>query len=208
MPLEGAVAQRIALVDVVNGLLDKGTVINGQATVSLAGVDLVHVALNLLVTSVETLRQSTAPPLNNPSGPPSPLPAPRSPSPAHEAGSAGAFSSVAVLPPPFERWSEPHPPAGGGLLMADSASVPQPQTPAERDQGLAGLVLALVELIRQLLERQAVRRMEGGALTEDEVERMGRALMELNGKMKELFTIFGLDETDVNLDLGPLGQLL
>jgi hypothetical protein len=69
-------------------------------------------------------------------------------------------------------------------------------------------VLALVELIRQLLERQAVRRMEGGALTEDEVERMGRALMELNAKMRELFAIFGLEEADVNLDLGPLGQLL
>jgi len=69
-------------------------------------------------------------------------------------------------------------------------------------------VLALVELIRQLLERQAVRRMEGGALTEDEVERMGRALMELNAKMRELFAIFGLNEADVNLDLGPLGQIL
>jgi hypothetical protein len=65
-----------------------------------------------------------------------------------------------------------------------------------------------VELLRQLLERQAVRRMEGGGLAAEEVERMGLALMELEAKMVELRAVFGLEEADLNLDLGPLGELL
>jgi hypothetical protein len=78
----------------------------------------------------------------------------------------------------------------------------------QSENGLARLVLALVELLRQLLERQAVRRMEGGSLTEMEIERIGVALMELEAKMSELRALFGLEEDDLNLDLGPLGRLL
>ena len=208
MAIEAGVAQRIALVDVVNGLLDKGTVVSGQATVSVAGVDLVHVALQLLVSSVETLRQSGGPPILE--GVPPPRPGPGS--------TTGAEAGPAVIRPALTPASGPSHasirfPAGPqpGLLLLDPPT-PGRSTQVEpsvgEDQGLAGLVLALVELIRQLLERQAVRRMEGGALTEDEVERMGRALLELNAKMKELFALFGLDEADVSLDLGPLGQLV
>jgi hypothetical protein len=81
--------------------------------------------------------------------------------------------------------------------------------PGERpEQGLARLVLTLVELLRQILERQAVRRLEGGGLAEEEIERMGQALMELEAKMVELRTVFGLSDEDLNVDLGPLGELL
>ena len=76
------------------------------------------------------------------------------------------------------------------------------------EQGLAKLVLALVEFLRQLLERQAVRRMEGGTLTDDEVERMGLALMRLEQKVHEIARSFGLDPTELNLGLGPLGRLV
>jgi hypothetical protein len=76
------------------------------------------------------------------------------------------------------------------------------------EQGLAKLVLALVEFVRQLLERQAVRRMEGGSLTDEEVERMGLALMRLEQKVHEIARAFGLDPADLNLGLGPLGKLV
>ena len=76
------------------------------------------------------------------------------------------------------------------------------------DQGLAKLVLTLIELLRQLLERQAVRRMEGGSLSDDEVERMGLALMRLEEKVHELAGHFGLRKDDLNISLGPLGSLL
>lgn len=76
------------------------------------------------------------------------------------------------------------------------------------EQGLAKLVLSLIELLRQLLERQAIRRMEGKSLTEEQVEEMGKALMTLEAKIRELAEHFGLTPADLNLDLGPLGNLL
>jgi hypothetical protein len=76
------------------------------------------------------------------------------------------------------------------------------------EQGLAQLVLTLVEFVRQLLERQAVRRMEGGSLTDEEVERVGLALMTLEQKVHELADQFGLQPGDLNINLGPLGDLL
>jgi Gas vesicle protein K len=76
------------------------------------------------------------------------------------------------------------------------------------EQGLAKLVLGLIELLRQLLERQAIRRMEGGSLDDTQIEKMGLALMTLEAKIKELAQQFGLRPEDLNLDLGPLGKLL
>ena len=75
------------------------------------------------------------------------------------------------------------------------------------EQGLARLVLSLVELLRRLLERQAIRRMEGGSLEDAQVEEMGLALMKLEQKIRELAQQFGLRPEDLNLDLGPLGNL-
>src|SRR5207253_10314103 len=76
------------------------------------------------------------------------------------------------------------------------------------EQGLAQLVLTLVEFLRQLLERQAVRRMEGGSLSDEEVERVGLALMKLEEKVHQLADQFGLRPSDLNINLGPLGDLL
>ena len=75
------------------------------------------------------------------------------------------------------------------------------------EQGLAKLVLGLIELLRQLLERQAIRRMEGGTLNDQQVEEMGLALMKLEEKIKELAQQFGLTQDDLKLNLGPLGNL-
>ena len=76
------------------------------------------------------------------------------------------------------------------------------------EQGLAQLVLTLVEFLRQLLERQAVRRMEAGSLSDEEVERVGLALMKLEEKVHQLAEQFGLQPSDLNINLGPLGDLL
>ena len=80
--------------------------------------------------------------------------------------------------------------------------------PENIEQGLAKLVLSLIELLRQLLERQAIRRMEGGSLTEEQIENMGEALMKLDAKIRELAAHFNLTPADLNLELGPLGNLL
>jgi phosphoribosylaminoimidazole-succinocarboxamide synthase len=80
--------------------------------------------------------------------------------------------------------------------------------PEDVRRSVMQLVLTLVELIRQLLERQAIRRMENGTLTPDEIERIGQALMQLEATVKELADQNGLELKDLNLDLGPLGKLL
>jgi hypothetical protein len=76
------------------------------------------------------------------------------------------------------------------------------------ERGLVTLVLTLVELLRQLMERQALRRVEDGTLSEDKVEEIGQTLMALDQRMSELTQEFGLTRADLNLDLGPLGPLL
>jgi len=86
-----------------------------------------------------------------------------------------------------------------GRLNADPATV---------EQGLAKLVLSLVDLLRRLLERQALRRIEAGSVTDDEIERMGETFLRLERKMTELKATFGLQDEDLNLNLGPIGDLV
>jgi hypothetical protein len=80
--------------------------------------------------------------------------------------------------------------------------------PEELEQGLAQLVLTIVELLRQLMERQALRRVEAGGLGEEQIERLGRTLMLLAERMEELKEHFGLEDHELNLNLGPLGNLM
>jgi hypothetical protein len=80
--------------------------------------------------------------------------------------------------------------------------------PENVQRGLAQLVLTIVELLRQLMERQALRRVEAGNLDDETVERLGRTLMALESRMDELKQTFELTDEDLNLDLGPLGRLL
>lgn len=81
-------------------------------------------------------------------------------------------------------------------------------TPDNADSGLAKLVLTLVELIRKLVEKQAMRRVDGGSLTDEEIERLGETLMKLEMKMEELKKYFNLTDRDLNINLGPLGDLM
>lgn len=80
--------------------------------------------------------------------------------------------------------------------------------PEDIEAGLGRLVLTVVELIRRVLEHQAVRRMEGGSLTDEEVENVGLALLRLEERMEDIKEAFGLEGEELNVDLGPLGRLL
>ena len=100
---------------------------------------------------------------------------------------------------------------GDGVGVGDPAGflprrINADQATVEKD--LAKLVLALVDLVRQLMERQAARRVNAGSLSEDEVERMGETFLKLDRRMAELRTAFGLEGEDLNLNLGPIGDLL
>lgn len=76
------------------------------------------------------------------------------------------------------------------------------------EQGLAKLVLTVIELLRQLMERQAMRRVESDSLTDEQMEELGITLMRLEEKMEELKIVFGLENEDLNIELGPLGKLM
>ena len=79
--------------------------------------------------------------------------------------------------------------------------------PDKVEQGLARLVLTVIELLRRVLEHQAVRRMDGGSLSDEQIEKLGLALLRLNERMDELKETFGLTDEDLSVDLGPLGEL-
>lgn len=80
--------------------------------------------------------------------------------------------------------------------------------PESVERGLSTLVLTIVELLRQLMERQVLRRVDSGSLTDEQIERLGTSLMLLEQRMAELRDHFGLTAEDLNIDLGPLGTLL
>lgn len=88
---------------------------------------------------------------------------------------------------------------GGGRFAIDRDSV-------ERD--LMKLVLTIIELLRQLMEKQVLRRVDHGDLSDDQIEDLGTALMHLESTMNELTDRFGLTAADLNIELGPLGSLL
>ena len=79
---------------------------------------------------------------------------------------------------------------------------------ADVSKGLAKLVLTIIELLRELLERQAIRRIDSGTLTREEMNNLGTTFMKLSEKMEELKSQFGLKSEDLNIDLGPIGKLL
>ena len=76
------------------------------------------------------------------------------------------------------------------------------------DHDLARLALTVIELLRQVIEKQATRRVENGTLTDEQIERLGRTLIALERRMEDLKGVFGLEGKDLTLNLGPLGDLL
>ena len=80
--------------------------------------------------------------------------------------------------------------------------------PDDVQRSVAQLVLTLVEFLRQLLERQAIRRMDAGTLSDEQTEDVGRALMKLEETVREIAAKFGIKQDELNLDLGPVGRLL
>jgi gas vesicle protein GvpK/gas vesicle protein GvpA/GvpJ/GvpM family len=186
----------VALVDLVDRLLGKGVVAAGDVTLSVADVDLVYLDLRALIASAGTLASGEVVPATVP---PSSLPASGR---AHRGG-GGRPESPQVLPSreraPKTPRTRPRAALPGSRIDAD---------PEHLEKGLAQLVLTLVELLRELMERQALRRIDAGTLSDEQIERLGETFMLLQQRMGELQEVFGLTDEDLNLDLGPLGNLL
>lgn len=186
------------VVGLLDGLLDGGVHVAGDLVIGLADVDLIRVALRLLVASEETARRTGT----HPDTPARHLAS--AARPIHHESERTTSSSTPRRP----RLAQPHPvgrrPAPG--QEGEDSSIEA----ADREQligGVSQLVLTVVEVIRDLIERQAVRRVEAGSLTDDEVERLGVALQALEERMTEIKEVFGVTDDDLNIDLGPLGRL-
>ena len=190
---------RVELAEVLSHVLDKGVVLRGEVLLAVADIDLIKLDLGLLLTAVETaMRYPLA------AGPAADLGlatpgGTRGITPT--SGSTMESQVVESLPAPKDAPITP-------LESVAEALPPRLNTdPDKVENGLAKLVLTLIEVLRKVLEHQAVRRMEGGHLSDAEIEKLGVALLRLNDRMQEMKGIFGLTDDDLQIDLGPLGTL-
>jgi len=189
--------QRIELAEVLSHVLDKGVVLRGEVMLAVADVDLIRLDLGLLLSAVETaMRRSGEPGSRGAIGAARPRSAAEVPS-----GSTMESQVVQSLHAPSDAVVAPLETVAEGLPPRLNTD------PDKVENGLAKLVLTLIEVLRKVLEHQAVRRMEGGHLSDAEVERLGVALLRLNDRMQDMKGIFGLTDEDLEIDLGPLGKL-
>jgi len=192
---------QVDLSELLDRILGTGVVAAGDVTLSVAGVELVYLNLRALLSSVETLEEEGIPFQVN--------------------GGSGVEHGPGRLSPANGNRAEA--PARAGTARPQHTGLPAASKPGEwgvpgRDRdgardderlerGLAQLVLAVSELLRELMERQALRRGEAGTLEPERVERLGRAFERLEERMAELKHRFGFGDEDLTLRLGPLTRL-
>jgi hypothetical protein len=190
--------ERIELAEVLSHVLDKGVVLRGEVMLAVADVDLVRLDLGLLLTAVESVIRKSG----DPGARAATLGAAQPGSPAElPSGSTMESQVVDALHAPSDAVVAPLETVAEGLPPRLNTD------PDKVENGLAKLVLTLIEVLRKVLEHQAVRRMEGGHLSDAEIERLGVALLRLNDRMQDMKGIFGLTDEDLQIDLGPLGKL-
>jgi hypothetical protein len=207
-------AGETSLVDLVDSLLDKGVVVDGEVVLGLAGIDLIYLRLAALLVAADRVTGGPLPsasrtpagrgtdPLSDvsrqPERPVRPSEAPLTFDDLPDV-TEGEPPSVHVRPAPAE-----------SLRPARSAAPLSRWNPDPEDvrKGITKLVLSLAEFIKQVLERQAIRRMEAGTLTGEETERLGTALAQVEETLRDMADRAGIDPSELNLDLGPLGKLV
>lgn len=194
--------ERLELAEVLSHVLDKGVVLRGEVMLAVADIDLVKLDLGLLLTAVETVLRRSGPGITGARGDRLPgTVAPRARPAIAPSGSTMESQVVETLHAPGDAPVTPLETVAEGLPPRLNTD------PDKVENGLAKLVLTLIEVLRKVLEHQAVRRMEGGHLSDEEVERLGVALLRLNDRMQDMKGIFGLTDDDLQIDLGPLGTL-
>jgi hypothetical protein len=172
-------SQHAGLVDALDKVLEKGAIINGDLVLRVADVDLVYLGLRLILTSVSKAEELSGRNFGNPN---------RELTPED-------MAYIEKLQNEIKR------------AEANIPKLIDLGHPKKAEQGLAKLVLTLVELIRKLMEKEAFRRVKRGTLSTAEIQKLGLSLKAVKRKLQEIQTIFGLEDEDLDLDLGPLGNL-
>jgi hypothetical protein len=172
--------ENVTLVDALDKVIEKGVVINGDLVIRVADVDLLFLGLRLILTSISKAEEVSGKSLSNP--------------------------DKELTPEDTEyikrlQWE----------IKKAEENIPKlidVSDPKKTEQGLAKLVLTLVELIRKLMEKEAYRRVKRGTLAPAEVQKLGLSLKAVKRKIQEIQAIFGIEDEELNLDLGPLGNLM
>ena len=170
----------VTLVDALDKILEKGAVINGDIVIRVADVDLVFLGLRLILTSVSKAEELSGKSFSDPD----------------KEFTPEDREYIEKLQREIKKAEENIP------KLIDLGS------PKKTEQGLAKLILTLVELIRRLMEKEAFRRVKRGSLSEAEIQKLGLSLKAVKKKIKEVQAIFGIEDEELNLDLGPLGNLM
>jgi hypothetical protein len=170
----------VTLVDALDKVLEKGAVVNGDIVIRVADVDLIFLGLRLILTSISKAEEVSGKSFSNPD----------------KEFTPEDIEYIKRLQREIKKAEENIP----KLINANS--------PKETEQGLAKLVLTLVELIRRLMEKEAFRRVKRGMLSPVEIQKLGLSLKAVKKKIKEIQAIFDIDDEELNLDLGPLGNLV
>lgn len=173
-------SDNVTLVDALDTVLEKGAVISGDIVIRVADVDLAYLGLRLLLTSISKAEELSGKSFGNPG---------RELTPED-------IDYIERLQREIRKAEENIP------KLIDMGN------PKKTEQGLAQLVLTLVELIRKLMEKEAYRRIKKGALSPAEIQKLGLSLKAVKTKIKEIQAIFGIEDEELNLDLGPLGSLM
>jgi len=173
-------SDNVTLVDALDKVLEKGAVINGDVVIRVADIDLVFLGLRLILTSISKAEELSGKNFSNPDKELTPE----------------DIEYIQKLQREIKRAEENIP------KLIDLGN------PKKAEQGLAKLVLTLVELIRKLLEKESYRRVKREALSPVEIQKLGLSLKAIKKKIKEIQVIFGIDDEELNLDLGPLGNLM
>lgn len=179
----------VSLAEVLDRLLECGVTVDGNATIGVAGVELIYLDLRLLLASVDTAYPNgkPLPPPRQPAAGPAPLP----PSPPHSA----------PLPPPAQAAAAPAPPVASAVLW-NGTGMPREQSREDVAKGVVRFALTLMNLLHVLMEKQAVRRMAHGNLSEAEIDRLGTGLQAQAQAIGNLRRQFGLTEAELDFRLG------
>jgi len=172
-------SKKVTLIDALDRVIDKGAYVDGEVVLRVADVDLVFIGLRLIITSISNAERLRA---EGRMG-------------AQAKPTAEDLARIQKL----ERQLKD--------IEANIPKIIEASDPEKAEQGIAKLVLTLIELIRQLLEREAVRRVDTGTLSDTEVQKLGLTFKALEKKIQEMKAVFGIKE-ELNLELGPLGNLL
>lgn len=172
--------QNTSLVDALDKVLEKGAVVNGEVAIGVADVDLIFIGLRLIISSISKAEEVSG----------------KSYSFRDRAMTAADRAYIEKLELEIER------------IESNIPATIQLDSPRKAEKGIAKLVLALVELIRRLLEKEAFRRIKRGSLSEAEIQKLGLSLKAVKRKVQEMQALFGLGEEELNIDLGPIGKVL